>query len=143
MTTDLVTSLIYVSRKTLSGPKGAADVKNILLVARERNKVLQVTGALFSASNTFAQFIEGSVSSIYQLMESIKRDPRHRDVKVVSVKDEVQRKFPNWTMAYSGNEYYIDRHVSRLLDVPPPTNFVEWVEQLEALMEEFSKRIMD
>ena len=143
MTIDLVTSLIYVSRKTLPGAEGAADVENILQVARERNKVLQVTGALFSASSTFAQFIEGSVSSIYQLMESIKRDPRHRDVKVVSVKDEVQRKFPKWTMAYSGNEYYIDRHIGRLLDVPPPTNFAEWVEQLEALMEEFSKRIMD
>ena len=142
MISKTVTSLIYVSRRTLPGTKGATDVEDILQVARERNKVLRVTGALFSASNTFAQFIEGSVSSIYQLMESIKRDPRHRDVRVVSVKDEVQRKFPKWTMAYSGDEHYIDRHIGRLLDVPPPTNYAEWVDQLEALMEEFSKRIM-
>ena len=143
MTPTFVTSLIYVSRKTLPGTEGAADVENILQVARERNKVLEITGALFSAANTFAQYIEGPTSSIHQLMESIKRDPRHHDMKVVSVKNEVERKFPNWTMAYSGDEHYIDRQIARLLDVPPPTNFSDWVGQLEALMEEFSEKIVD
>ena len=105
MTPDLVTSLIYVSRKTLPAPKNAEAINDILLVSRERNKFLQVTGALFSASNTFAQFIEGPKLAIDQLMESITRDARHRDVKVVSVKDDVPRKFPDWTMAYSGDEH--------------------------------------
>jgi len=141
MTPDLVTSLIYVSRKTLPGPEGAADVQNILQLSRERNKTLQVTGALFSAAKTFAQCIEGPASAIGQLMESIARDARHHDVKVVSVKDEVPRNFANWTMAYCGDEYYIDAHIRRLFDTHPPGLFAERVEQLRALMREFGMKI--
>ena len=140
MTSDLVTSLIYVSRKTLPAPKNAEAINDILLVSRERNKLLQVTGALFSASNTFAQFIEGPKLAIDQLMESISRDARHRDVKVVSVKDDVPRKFPDWTMAYSGDEHYMDRHISRLFEALPGGLFKEQLAQLEALMVEFGKR---
>ena len=140
MTPDLVTSLIYVSRKTLPAPKNAEAINDILLVSRERNKLLQVTGALFSASNTFAQFIEGPKLAIDQLMESISRDARHRDVKVVSVKDDVPRTFPDWTMAYSGDEHYMDRHISRLFEALPGGLFKEQLAQLEALMVEFGKR---
>ena len=141
MTRDLVTSLIYVSRKPLPNSWSAADVENILLVSRERNKVLLVTGALFSTSKTFAQFIEGPESSVHQLINSIRHDARHRDVKVMSVKNKRQRKFAAWTMAYSGDEFYIDKYIGRLLDVLPPSSFAERVEQLEDLMEEFGKKI--
>jgi hypothetical protein len=140
MASDLVTSLIYVSRKTLPALKNAEAVNDILLVSRERNKLLQVTGALFSASNTFAQFIEGPKRAIDQLMESITRDARHRDVKIVSVKDGVPRKFPDWTMAYSGDEYYMDRHIRRLFEALPTGLFKEQLEQLEALMVEFGRK---
>ena len=140
MTSDLVTSLISVSRKTFPAAKNQEAVSDILLVSRERNKLLQVTGALFSASKTFAQFIEGPKLAIDQLMESITRDTRHRDVKVVSVKNEVPRKFPDWAMAYCGDEYYMDRHISRLFEALPEGLFKEQLGQLEALMVDFGKK---
>ena len=140
MPPDLVTSLIYVSRKSLPNSR-ASDIDNILLVSRKRNKELEVTGALFSTSNTFAQFIEGPELSIHQWMNSIRQDARHRDVKVLSVRYEVQRKFAAWTMAYSGEEYYIDKQIRRLIDVIPPSSFAERVEELEDLFEEFGKKI--
>ena len=64
MTSDLVTSLIYVSRKTVPAPKKAEVINDILMVSQERNKFLRVTGALFSASSTFAHFIEGPILAI-------------------------------------------------------------------------------
>ncbi|MEI7790053.1 MAG: hypothetical protein WCJ15_02655 [Alphaproteobacteria bacterium] len=73
-------------------------------------------------------------------MESITRDARHRDVKVVSVKDDVPWKFPDWTRAYSGDENYMDRHIRHLLETLPGGLFKEQLAQIEALMVEFGKR---
>jgi hypothetical protein len=125
----------------LTSSRRGAELEAILTFSRARNGVVGVTGALISSFYTFAQLIEGPDSSIEVLMASINRDGRHRDVKVISVKNTTRRIFPNWSMAYSGNANYIDRHIEILLDPSNPEANRRPVEQLESLIEEFSKRL--
>ena len=139
MTPEPVTSLIYVSRKTAPGDDAA--VQEILRVSRERNKALHVTGDLVSVTGTFAQLIEGPEPAIAELMESINRDTRHRQISVLRVLHGVNRRFANWTMAYSGNDFYMERHLERLLDAPSGPLRAERLEQLEMLMKEFASRL--
>lgn len=138
----MLKSLTYVSRSLLTDAELGAQLADILSIARSRNKSLDVTGALISSYGTFAQLIEGPPSSIDALMVSINRDKRHRDVKVISVKNNTQRRFPNWAMAYSGQEIYIDLHIKGLLALSNVEVDPLRVEQLESLMEEFSRRLV-
>jgi hypothetical protein len=106
-----------------------------------RNKDLHVTGALISTFYIFAQLLEGPADSIDALMARIIRDDRHRDLKVISETNIDRRKFPCWSMAYSGTANYIDRHVEFILDSSNSTVSQAEINQLEGLMEEFSKRL--
>ena len=112
----MVTSLLYVSRSLLVLPEQAEEIQKIVEVARSRNARLDVTGALIFTEARFAQVLEGSTEAVEELMASIRRDPRHKDVEVVEVAEITSRRFPNWTMAYSGPSFYVDRHIKPLVN---------------------------
>ena len=141
MDTNGISSLMYVSRKTRPGPEGSADLAAILSVSRSRNKALNVTGALVSAVESFAQFIEGPPQSVEDLMNSIRKDSRHTDVQVVSTRRQLRRRFPDWTMAYCRGEDYINRHIMGLVECAPRVSS-ESVGELEVLMRQFRKRLV-
>jgi hypothetical protein len=125
----------------LPSSRREADLEGIISVARARNALLGVTGALISSSYTFAQLLEGPAASVDALMVSIIRDSRHREVKVISVESEAQKRFPTWAMAFAGHAHYIDRHIEMLLDPSFYETDHVHVGQLQSLMEEFSKRL--
>ncbi len=134
-------AITYVSLRTRQGQDGEDDLRAILSIAINRNKALGITGALFSTSRTFAQLIEGPADTVDALIEGIRRDSRHSDIKIVSMKYIDRRRFPKWAMAYSGDAAYIDIHIKRLVASSMPIWDAEQVAQLESLMEEFSKRL--
>ena len=111
----MVSSLIYVSQSLLRPEDEAAEIASILSVAMGRNQRLGVTGALLFTHARFAQVLEGPPASLDELMVSIQRDPRHRDVEVVLTERLTARRFPDWSLAYSGPSAYIDRHIKALL----------------------------
>ena len=108
-------SLLYVSQSALSSLHERSQIDEILSVARSRNRQLRVTGALVFTQARFAQVLEGPKASIDKLMASIVRDDRHRDVEVVLTEDLPRRRFPGWSLAYSGSSMYVDRHIKPLL----------------------------
>ncbi|HEX2801988.1 MAG TPA: BLUF domain-containing protein [Phenylobacterium sp.] len=108
-------SLLYVSQKTMLWPYDAADVAAITEVARARNAELAVTGALISTRANFAQMLEGPVSAIEALMDSIGRDPRHREVRVVATGPIARRQFATWGLAYAGPSTYVAAALEPLL----------------------------
>lgn len=74
-----------------------------------------MTGALVSTAAHFAQILEGQAAAIEELMDSIHRDVRHDQVTVLRVASITQRRFPDWSMAYSGHSTYLARHISPLV----------------------------
>jgi hypothetical protein len=107
----VLNKLLYISRATPLAHAGASEIDRILSAARIRNESLQVTGALISTQDNFAQILEGPQDALDQLMESIERDPRHTEVRTLLRQDNVLRTFEGWHMAYEGSSLFIARHI--------------------------------
>jgi hypothetical protein len=131
--------LLYVSESCLSWPEDAHQVDEIVMVARGRNEQLSLTGALIYTRTHFAQVLEGDRPAIDAVMASIRDDPRHRNMRVVTDEPLKARFFPNWTMAYSGPSFYVDRQIRPLLnDATDPDRSRRAAAGLLALMREFA-----
>lgn len=91
--------LIYQSQA--SQDFGTLHLFNLLTEARQRNQRLGITGHLLYLDGQFTQCIEGSSASIDALWESLLRDVRHHDVELLARYSITERRFPEWTMAFS------------------------------------------
>lgn len=91
-------SLIYVSTsvKLLNDE----ELLDILKVSRENNSSRDVTGLLLYKGGNFMQVLEGPDEVVEALFETIKADPRHKDVIVLSREQISNRQFPAWEMAF-------------------------------------------
>lgn len=96
-------TLAYFSRNAVreTGGNLEAELTAILASARRNNPTLSLTGALIFSNDCFAQVLEGPLSSIEGVFESIECDARHRDVTVLHFKPIEARSFPNWSMAFA------------------------------------------
>ena len=103
--------LIYVSVSTLRLPAQAGEVDAIVEWSQRRNQALDVTGALVFTEKRFAQYLEGPAESVDRLMESISRDPRHKDVDLVFRRPIMRRHFATWALAYAGPSTFVAGHV--------------------------------
>ncbi len=90
--------LIYSSEATeeMSRP----DLEQMLVESRLRNTRRHITGVLVFVDGVFLQVLEGERGDVEDLMESIRRDPRHRHIKEFHQEEIDRRAFPNWRMAY-------------------------------------------
>ena len=77
---------------------GDDEVDEIVAAASKRNALYGVTGALGFNGEAFCQVLEGDEDNVDRLLETISRDPRHSDFKIVDVKKVTSRAFPDWTM---------------------------------------------
>lgn len=90
--------LIYVSRMTEACDTAA--LQDILVAARGKNKLMQVTGVLCYDPAFFLQCLEGPRENINALYTTIARDPRHTDVTLLEYADAKGREFGDWSMAF-------------------------------------------
>ncbi|HEY0627457.1 MAG TPA: BLUF domain-containing protein [Allosphingosinicella sp.] len=109
-------SLLYVSEANHMLPEGENPVEGIVEVALSRNPKLDVTGALVFTGPHFAQVLEGPKAGVDELLTSIRRDPRHRNMHVVQAVEIAEREFPYWSLAYAGPSLYVDRHLRPLVE---------------------------
>ena len=92
--------LLYASRWTNGlGEDVEAASHRIVAASIPNNRLLDVTGLLLAHDGWFLQGLEGPEASVRQLMERIRRDPRHRDVRVISAGPAPSRLFKDWNMA--------------------------------------------
>jgi hypothetical protein len=91
--------LIYQSQS--SQDFGTLHLFNLLTEARQRNQRLGITGHLLYLDGQFTQCIEGSSASIDALWESLLRDVRHDHIELLARYSITERRFPEWTMAFS------------------------------------------
>ena len=89
--------LTYVSK--LSLPLDQKEILEIGSKASLNNQKIDVTGILIGVGNYFFQILEGEETTINPLIEKISRDPRHRDVTILSAETGCEeRLFSDWNM---------------------------------------------
>lgn len=99
-------NLVYMSESRLD-PDSAETlqaVDNILAKARDRNALVDVTGALLFTEGRFVQVLEGEREKVREIFERIGNDPRHADVEILSAQYSDRRRFKEWSMAFVGDD---------------------------------------
>ncbi|HEV2595431.1 MAG TPA: BLUF domain-containing protein [Sphingomicrobium sp.] len=76
----------------------AADLEAIHRTAREVNALEGVTGLLIFNGTHFLQIIEGAPDAIKDLLERLRRDPRHNGIEIRDERLIEERSFPDWSM---------------------------------------------
>lgn len=133
----MITSLLYVSRSNLQLPRQRPEVDAIVAESQARNATMRVTGALVFTERLFAHYLEGSDEVLDILMESIGRDPRHRDVAIVYREAIPARRFATWELAYAGPSTFVAGNVWPLMDPGPAAAQRKAAERLIKLMGQF------
>jgi hypothetical protein len=95
---EQLAAAVYVSSAVR--PLTEDEILDILLIARQNNERLGVTGMLLYRDGNFLQVLEGPASVVDSLIQRIRRDPRHAGVIVVSRKNIEERQFQEWSMAF-------------------------------------------
>lgn len=133
----MIGSLLYVSSAELKPGEAEAEVDAIVAVSLLRNSGLGVTGALVYTQRNFAQYLEGPPDALTVLMDSIRRDSRHRDVDIVYRDEGEDRRFPAWAMAYAGPSTFVAAHVRSLVDTAASPGLRKASDRLIQLMRQF------
>ena len=89
--------LVYRSRALDPPPIVALD--GILTVSLWNNARQRITGALGFTGRTYIQLLEGPPHAIDALMERLRRDSRHADLRVLRSGAAAGRLVPGWSMA--------------------------------------------
>ncbi|MEM9347980.1 MAG: BLUF domain-containing protein [Planctomycetota bacterium] len=92
-----LTQLLYTS-KTVDA-LGLDDLLVIQEQSIRNNARVNITGALFHCEGRFVQFLEGEHHVVHEMYETISRDPRHKDIKLLYKRPAASRLFVDWHMA--------------------------------------------
>ena len=90
--------IIYVSAATESLPKD--KLHEFLSANRKRNEARGITGIVVHHGGSFLQVIEGKGEVVNALFDTIRADPRHQAVTLLSRKSIVHREFGEASMAF-------------------------------------------
>lgn len=103
---DTLHRIVYCSRNALAGSVEAVstEIRDILALSRRNNQRDGITGALLYSGGVFAQVLEGPLNAIEGAFERIQRDTRHQNVTVLQVAPCDARGFPDWSMAFAGDQ---------------------------------------
>ena len=101
--TNLI-QMIYISRSTFAPAEVAngiePNVARILLKSRANNKKNGLVGVLYFGNGCFFQCLEGAAEAVDTLYETLLKDTRHKDLKVLSRKPIGALSFSNWSMKH-------------------------------------------
>ncbi|OJJ23416.1 hypothetical protein BKI52_03385 [marine bacterium AO1-C] len=92
----MLSELIYVSRRNINCTD--KDVEQILQASIRQNKKKDLTGVLLYSQTQFIQVLEGDGKTILGLYDHIKKDRRHKNVLLISLRLIEKRYFPSWQM---------------------------------------------
>ena len=109
--------LIYASQAVR--PMSSAELMDLLVQARDKNKRLDITGMLLYKQQGFLQVLEGSPDAVRDVYASIRNDHRHRAVHTLLEKEVDGRQFADWTMGFC------DLDESDHTSVPGYTGFLD------------------
>lgn len=119
---DELHRLVYLSRNKIQGDVDTIckEITQILRAAREHNVKQDVTGALMFNAGCFAQVLEGRKENVQTIFDRIEHDTRHSEVVILDFSPVQKRAFPEWSMAYMGEDEALD---DRFFMIAEETNF--------------------
>ena len=88
--------LIYLSRSVR--PMTEADLDAITRGSAINNPREELTGILLYVGGNFLQLLEGPSKNVSRRFETISKDDRHRDCKIIHFAPTQYRLFPEWSM---------------------------------------------
>ncbi|MGR9073214.1 MAG: phosphate-starvation-inducible PsiE family protein [Gammaproteobacteria bacterium] len=133
--------LVYMSNAVK--PMSAKELMGLLKKAQANNSRRNITGVLLYANQTFVQVLEGEDSIVDRVFETIKKDSRHRGVKLIERVPIENREFPDWSMGFEE----LDPETAKKLGLTGANEFFSDSKQvgdihkalLKPLMEQFKK----
>jgi hypothetical protein len=94
----MLVRLLYASRATK--PLNPAAHESILEQSRAHNPQLGITGMLCYSEDLFMQVLEGGRDEVCELYNTIVRDDRHVNVRILCFEEIAERRFGSWTMGH-------------------------------------------
>lgn len=76
----------------------ADDIEAIHRSAREHNALDGITGLLIFNGTHFLQIVEGAPDTLDDLIDRLRRDPRHNGIEVRDDRGIAERSFGDWSM---------------------------------------------
>jgi lipopolysaccharide biosynthesis regulator YciM len=104
--------ILYVS--SARGLPAESELTKILEESRVRNAARGITGMLVHFSGNYVQALEGDEAAVSALVEKIRRDPRHRDFKVLLSYHSSVREYPDWAMGLEVVAAPLEKHADVL-----------------------------
>ncbi|MBI5923638.1 MAG: BLUF domain-containing protein [Betaproteobacteria bacterium] len=92
----MLVRLLYASRP--AAPPTTSVVDSIMEQSRKNNLDQGVTGILCYSDDLFVQVLEGGRDEVCELFNTIVRDDRHRNVRILVFEEIHERRFASWTM---------------------------------------------
>jgi hypothetical protein len=93
-----VCRIVYLSEAVGAAGSSLLSIAEILGVSDRNNRRDNLTGMLLSHGGRFMQVLEGSRGDIDRLLDRLRHDPRHRNIKVISDEAAADRRFSGWAM---------------------------------------------
>lgn len=94
----MLVRLLYASRA--AAPLTSTVVDSILAQSRAHNPGLGITGMLCYSEDLFLQVLEGGRDEVCELYNTIVRDDRHVNVRILCFEEIAERRFGSWTMGH-------------------------------------------
>ncbi|WP_051234519.1 BLUF domain-containing protein [Marinimicrobium agarilyticum] len=114
---DLV-QVVYISRATFKPAAASGGVEphvaRILQQSRTNNPRLGLGGVLYYGNGYFFQCLEGDRPVVEELLGKLKKDERHKDVRIVMEQKIQKREFTDWSMKYIPSNATVKGLLSRL-----------------------------
>ena len=94
--------LIYTSE---AAPGLASEeLFRIIEQSARNNPNADITGFLIYRGGQFLQLVEGPLMALETLIETLRRDPRHHSLNILSTSRVEHRAFPRWRMKRVGED---------------------------------------
>jgi hypothetical protein len=90
--------LIYRSSAVERLPQ--SEMIELLKISRRKNEARELTGMLLYRDGTYLQFLEGKRRDIGELLDRLRKDPRHNAIRIIREGTLPERLFPEWSMAF-------------------------------------------
>jgi hypothetical protein len=92
----MLVRLLYASRPASAPTTSMVD--SIMEQSRKNNPDQGITGILCYSDDLFVQVLEGGRDEVCELFNTIVRDDRHRNVRILVFEEIDERRFAGWTM---------------------------------------------
>ena len=92
----MLVRLLYASRAV--APLNSTVLDSIMEQSRWHNIPSGITGILCFSDDQFIQVLEGGRDQVCELYNTIVRDGRHREVRILHFEEIAERRFGGWTM---------------------------------------------